>query len=348
MDDVIYGGVSNFSQGLNAWGLSESVKKDSYIFYECDHYSLSVEQMPVTFRSNLTDIQNKDLHEILIFQPTLKPKSLEFGNLLSELKKIWSRPGISDRINRIIPTSFYQNEVANVMDNPFYLPAERGLQSIFSLGKSSIENISDSLFNQFAIIDQIARIFKNDTEIEPLGISYKNIDGKGFIRKNNEAQFFSLYNAATGYQSTIPVVLVTTYYSEMLGNKKTYIIEEPELDLFPVAQQKLMQYLVARAVNFGNPILITTHSPYILTSLNNLMYAYQTAKNHSSETNLIVKKEYWINPDDVSAYMLLPNGECLDIFDRTERLIKAEKIDEISSVLNEQFNALLNLEFEKK
>lgn len=43
--------------------------------------------------------------------------------------------------------------------------------------------------------------------------------------------------------------------------------------------------------------------------------------------------------------MMLPNGECEDIFDREEGLIKAEKIDGVTNTLNEQFSELLNLEF---
>jgi hypothetical protein len=44
---------------------------------------------------------------------------------------------------------------------------------------------------------------------------------------------------------------------------------------------------------------------------------------------------------------MLSNGECEDIFDREEGLIKAEKIDDVSRILNEQFDALLNIEYSK-
>jgi predicted ATP-dependent endonuclease of OLD family len=138
--------------------------------------------------------------------------------------------------------------------------------------------------------------------------------------------------------------LSTRYYSEIREKNKTFIIEEPELNLFPNAQQKLMQYLVDRTVNHGNSMLLTTQSPYTLTSLNNMMYAYKIGERRAEETDRIIEKRYWINPSDVSAYMLLPNGSCEDIFDRSEGLIKAEKIDNVSGMLNEQFDALLNIE----
>jgi len=90
-------------------------------------------------------------------------------------------------------------------------------------------------------------------------------------------------------------------------------------------------------------MLLTTHSPYILTSLNNLMYAYQIGKDNVSKVERIVERRYWVNPEDVSAYMLLPNGTCESIID-SEGLIKAEKIDSVSAILNEDFNAIMDIE----
>ncbi len=289
-------------------------------------------------------------YEIPVFHIELKSKSTEFENLLNELDTIKRKQSEDQyfnfgRFSWTIPNSFFQNDVAAVLDNPFYVPTERGLQSIFSLGKNSIQNLSDALFNQLAELDQTARVFKKETKIEPLNITYKNENGKGYIKKDGDDKFYSLYNAASGYQSTIPIVLLIKNYSEIRKKSKTFIIEEPELNLFPTAQNKLIQYLVDKTMNYGNSILLTTHSPYILASLNNLMEAFKTAKIDSEETNKIIEKKYWVNPDDVCSYMMLADGHCEDIFDREEGLIKSEKIDEVSNILNEQFTSFLNLEF---
>ncbi|MDQ6842822.1 MAG: AAA family ATPase [Bacteroidota bacterium] len=343
-----------FEEGLNSRGLSEFIQKDSYVFYECEHYSFEVERG----LKKETDIdQEKGTlnyeYEVPVFYPTLKAKTNKFEKLLNELEAI--KPKQLENaylnlsvLNWTIPASFFQNDVAVVLDNPFYVPTERGLQSIFSLGKNSIRNLSDALFNQLAELNQIAVSFKNETIIEPLGIIYKNEKGEGYIRKDADSKYFSLFNAASGYQSTIPVVLLVDYYTEIRKKKKTFIVEEPELNLFPTAQNKLIKFLVNKTINYGNSIFLTTHSPYILTSLNNLMYAYQVGQNHEAESNEIIGKEYWVDPNEVSAYMLLPDGTCEDILDREENMIKAEKIDGVSNFLNEQFDALLNIELVPK
>ena len=333
-----------FIQGLSLHGLSEFLKDDTYIFYECQHYSFLFEKSYHSVRYIDNDII-KDINPILAQSTKLIPISKEFINLLSELEKI--KPSNNSDVAWTIPTSFYQNDVAAVLDNPFYLPTERGLQSIFSLGKSSIPNISDSLYNQFSNLDLIAKNFKSETLIEPLDITYKNEDGKGFIKKNSEDFFYSLSNGASGYKSTIPIVLIIKYYNQIRKKKKTFFIEEPELNLFPKAQNELMKFLVDNIINYKNSILITTHSPYILTSLNNMMYAFQVGKMNDEKIENILDRKYWLNPNDVSVYIMLPNGECESIIDK-EGLIKAEKIDEVSSILNKAFNAIMDVELNIK
>lgn len=109
-----------------------------------------------------------------------------------------------------------------------------------------------------------------------------------------------------------------------------------------------MKYEIPGGFDYYCRLVVTTHSPYMLTSLNNSMYAFVVGQRESQDTSKIIDKKYWINPEDVSAYMLLTNGECEDIFDREEGLIKAEKIDSVSGFLNEQFDALLNIELVQK
>jgi predicted ATP-dependent endonuclease of OLD family len=337
-----------FEIGLNAWGLKEFIQDKSFISYQSKLYSFTAERTIVVRKINLPDQTMPFEVPFPTFNFKLTVNSEEFQKLINELNELKPKKTSTenDELNNyywVIPTSFFQNNVNSVMDNPFYLPTERGLQSIFSLGKSSIQNISDSLFNQFARMDQIARLFKKETLIEPLNITYKNVDGKGYIRKDRESKFYSLYNAASGYQSTIPVVLLIKYYNEMRKKKKTFIVEEPELNLFPSSQNELVKFLAENISNSGSSILLTTHSPYVLTSLNNLMYAFNIGQGNEKEVDAILPKKNWINPKKVSAYMMLPNGTCKSIIDK-EGLIKTENIDGVSADLNKQFNLIMDIE----
>jgi AAA15 family ATPase/GTPase len=192
-----------FFQGLASWGMIEFLKVETYIEYQCRDYIFKVESNNSTIISKVAEdssvtyssAKNKS------WSISLEEKSARFANLLKELKKLQS--STKDQPNDAglswIPTSFYQNDVASVLDNPFYLPTERGLQSIFSLGKSSIPNISDSLYNQFSTLDLVARNFNNETLIEPFNIIYKNEDGIGFIKNDTDQNFYNISNEVIDY-----------------------------------------------------------------------------------------------------------------------------------------------------
>ncbi|MEP7251096.1 MAG: AAA family ATPase [Ginsengibacter sp.] len=196
-----------------------------------------------------------------------------------------------------------------------------------------------------------------------LDIRYKNVNENDIVILKNGKEI-NIGEASSAVNSVVPLLLVfdNAVESNYSTDRRVYnylncpyiIIEEPELNCFPTTQKKLMEYFISKIkyetsadFDYYCRLVITTHSPYILTSLNNMMYAYQVGEKYQLQANEIINKKYWINPDDVSAYML-QDGICEDIFDREENLIKAEKIDGVSGFLNEQFDALLNIELVPK
>lgn len=342
-----------FKSGLTAWGLSDYIKDDTLIKYSCKHYSVSYESFTYVQQGLSIDDSVLD-YEVQDFILHLVPISIEFNNLLAELAKIKPQESNNTKdafehslkvLNWTIPTSFYLNDVKKVMDNPFYLPTERGLQSIFTIGKSSIQNLSDALYIQFTKLDRNVRMFGDGgTLIEPLNIEYENKNGQGFVKKREENQFYSLFNAASGYQSVIPIVLSIKYYWEF-RKKKTFLIEEPELNLFPIAQNALMQYLVNACNSYGHSFLCTTHSPYVLASINNCIYAYNVGQSKKEEVNEVLAEKYWLNPDDVSAYRLLPDGTAKNIIDEELKEIIVEELNGVSKEINAVYDRILDIKF---
>ncbi len=343
-DEGFYAGEykSSILEGLAAWGLEYYYQPNTFILYECEHYNLKIEYKT----DKLENGEERFLY------PVIESKSDRFKNLLDKLE------GVAIKKNEVrgtniaklagIPTSFYLNEVKQVLDNPFFLPTERGLQSIFSLPKGSVGNLSDTLYNQIAAIDKISDEFKDETLIQSLDIYYLKTNGIGYIRKQNELLKYLLKNSASGYQSLIPIELICNYYLKR-NRPKTLIIEELELNIFPSAQMKLVQFLVNYTNLNGGSLLLPTHSPYILTSLNNCMLAHHVGHNpkNNDKAKIVLPEKYWINPDDVSAYLLKTDGTAEDIIDWEEKLIKAEKIDLVSEVISENFNQLLDLNYSK-
>jgi len=74
-----------------------------------------------------------------------------------------------------------------------------------------------------------------------------------------------------------------------------------------------------------------------------MIYAAKVGTKHPEQVNEIIPKELWLPLENVSAY-ILQNGEAVDIIDPKLGEIKAELIDEISNVINNQYDQLLQLD----
>ncbi len=249
-----------------------------------------------------------------------------------------------------------------------YIPVFR--ESVMLLNNSAfgLARLKAPLPHYFFSFGQYLANIKNEKNFRDysniLNIRYKNVDENDIIILKSGEEI-RMQEASSAIVSVVPLLLAfdyavesnysTEYRISRHLNSPYIIIEEPELNCFPTTQKKLMEYFISKIkydttadVDYYCRLVINTHSPYILTSLNIMMYGYQVGQEHKTETEGIIDKKYWINPDDVSAYMLLEDGTCEDIVDREENLIKAEKIDSISGFLNEKFDALLNIELVPK
>ena len=93
------------------------------------------------------------------------------------------------------------------------------------------------------------------------------------------------------------------------AHRSNIIIEEPELNLFPKTQTKLVYDILKFIKKDRDNVVITTHSPYILYALNNCMQAW-LAKKENPETmeelqeTLAFTKESFVNPEIVSVWEL--------------------------------------------
>ena len=163
--------------------------------------------------------------------------------------------------------------------------------------------------------------------------------------------------ASSGQQEVVWILLII--FLLILNQRKVFlVIEEPEAHLFPVAQKQIID-LIAIIVNqandsnyhIGNQVILTTHSPYILSSFNNLLYAHTLVWKSKKLEKLeklekvsdIVDSHFWIDPNRLDAY-ILEDGTARSIVDREIGLIQSAEIDRASNIIVDTFNQLFDLE----
>ena len=223
--------------------------------------------------------------------------------------------------------------------------------------KAFIERISNSKngYNQNleAVIKDRAKYTNEPTDKESLKIVLEifdkilkgryrfDKDGEKVLLQNSD-KFIKLSFASSGQQEVVWILL--QIFSIVLNRTKVFmVIEEPEAHLFPVAQNDIVELICLLSNLNNNQIMITTHSPYILSSLNNFIYAGKLGKTKSLAVSKLVNKKVWLDPEKVSAFYI-ENGILDNIIDDELQLIKAEEIDRASSLINQQFNDLFELD----
>lgn len=157
-----------------------------------------------------------------------------------------------------------------------------------------------------------------------------------------------LAQASSGQQEVLPLLFVLgRFISRRHVSGRSVYIEEPEAHLFPATQRAIVEFMAStyRARQEEMCLVITTHSPYILTAMNNLLQAgkkYSSSPNPEAKKQLekIIPSSQALYPGEVKAYSL-ENGEAKSIICPDTNLIDAEIIDVVSQDIAVQFDDLL-------
>lgn len=162
---------------------------------------------------------------------------------------------------------------------------------------------------------------------------------------------------SSGQQELLPMWSMLDYFSRIdalrsrntrseTNSRELIYIEEPEAHLFPSAQSLLMEYLIGSLTsdNSSRSIILTTHSPYIMSKINVFIKAGQLSrrKKVNNKINDVVPRECWLESSDVMAYALA-NGEMHGIID-DDGLIDGTYLDQISEDIAREYSSLLMLE----
>jgi hypothetical protein len=141
---------------------------------------------------------------------------------------------------------------------------------------------------------------------------------------------------ASGQMEAWPFFVIAATFGASESQIDFYF-EEPETHLHPRAQVKIME-VIAFLVNHGHTFTITTHSPYILYIVNNLIQRFISYKGRVPEGQVA------LNPKDICAYKFTDKAE--EIVDEETELIDTNELERIADELGGEFDRLLEMEYE--
>jgi len=233
------------------------------------------------------------------------------------------------------------------------------------IGKSNLmkSEFKSSGFRELLRYQHDVRILLDRIETRLLKGSYRqNATGTESLHLKNGSRVL-LENASSGQQESIRILqdIALSIAEQKIVFR---VIEEPEAHLYPTGQQALIE-LFAALINTidhtnsnngsstqRNGVFITTHSPYILTILNNLVFAgdLQDEGRNGKALSDIIPEIFRLHPSQVSAYMIKSEGRCEPINDTAEGrsenptgLIGENLLEEAFGNLQNQFDNLLEI-----
>jgi predicted ATP-dependent endonuclease of OLD family len=344
---IIRDGHVGWIDQLKTYGLDIYSKDDYSILYEWyekeKHLLLTItrEKTTTVFTEGETSIT--DIKEIT--QKLLELKPIFHQELLvSQIKKMLDNAQGTDPKEVI-------SSLQQLVYNSIYIPAERNFFSFFSKALPALNLVNESIprnLLRFSLDYQNAKSTYGKYDSSLLSVSYEYDGSDDYFIDHTSNQRHHLSYASSGIQSTMPLLLVLEY----AVNKREYssfVIEEPETNLFPDKQVALLRHILKTVNSDGRTLTITTHSPYLLSALNNSLFAGLMMNRYGEGINKelaeIIDQDCCLTPEECSVYSLgeSVNGKgfyCKSVVDLETGMIDSNALDGVSLLLSAEFSKL--------
>ncbi|MBO1065819.1 MULTISPECIES: AAA family ATPase [Nostocales] len=198
-------------------------------------------------------------------------------------------------------------EVVKIFENMVY--------SVYE--KSSIEREEEiQLYPEVLDYIRLAEILENDILGGKVNLIDESVIDKEILYQPSENVKLEMTVSSSMVKELAPLVLCLRHLA--LPNE-LLIIDEPEMNLHPAAQVEITEFL-AMLVQAGLKVLITTHSPYIVDHLANLMKAAKYEDKESLKERFYLERtEAFIPQEKVSVY-LFEDGTAKNILHEDGRI----------------------------
>lgn len=325
-------GSEGIKKPFSDFGISEYFMKDTYINYSMGGLDIKFEKEVFSIVSN--DISKDDIKNYF-----------EFLNKKFGYDQSSSSSDEEDEEDKA-EQAFMAANARMIL----YNPAERNLVGNLSEATASLWSagipLPKPLLEYMGLFERATKLFQR-YEIPVFKVNYVKKDNKNMIELRGKDKMISLSASSSGLQSAIPMLMVIDYAINT-NSFNSFVIEEPEQNLFPKNQFEMLGFFTSKLwYSQRMQFIITTHSPYMLSSLNVLMLAYKLhhIEEVREETEKIIAPGFTVSPDDVAVYSLDPNSEeyCKSLMSEKTGLVSVNELDSVSEIIGDDFDRLYDL-----
>lgn len=318
------------------FGINEYFQEDSFFSYVLDDEEIKYEKGSFDYKS-----KGKDDKEAIIKALSI----LIAESSVSYLKK--EKDGLTTE-NLSDPHTLNVLKAYSRMG--LYILAERNLVGNLSDSLASIMlhqiPLSNPLLEYMSMFEKAKKEFST-YEVPFFGVKFIKKEGKDKIELTNKSKDLPLSACSSGLQSALPMLMVIDYALK-IDCFDSFAIEEPEQNLFPENQFEMLSFFTSKMWSKRKrQFIITTHSPYILSSLNVLMLAYKLHKHEEirEQVEEIVKPGFTVNPDAVAVYGLYPDEKeyCKSLISEKTGLVSVNDLDSASEIIGDDYDQLMRL-----
>lgn len=152
---------------------------------------------------------------------------------------------------------------------------------------------------------------------------------------------FKKYNIITGID-IMGIQFLNPSFSikEKVPPEAMKVISFPEHGLHPLAQEIQIKSLIEKHKPLDTSIMVLTHSPYVINTLNNLIIA-----DGISEQDIIPENQT-IPFSEVTAWELV-DDQMISILDEEYELIATDNLDSVAKKISDEFSKLIHLKNEE-
>ena len=241
------------------------------------------------------------------------------------------RDSSRDTVEKNVTAQRRMDLLARELNNYYPQPVEDFLDFLVDMDNATQALPRINVFTKLA--DTIENTIQggNKTRLQSTAL------GRRLITQVRKGLDIDLHNASSSIKQLAPLLLYLRYRAR---ENDLLIIDEPEMNLHPESQAKLLEVL-AMLVNHGVNVLLTTHSPYLMAHLNNLAQADDTSqavRNRQAKSLYLKNPDSLLRMDQVSAYEMRDNQ--LHSLKDPDYGIRWDTLSDVSADLQQKYFAI--------